>query len=97
MDTFKGSRQSTKTDVSADGGGGVNVRTERTYCFTAVCDQAGRLLEGLLQVVLEPLVLVLLGAELHELTWKQKPALSGEFTRREKSCRPSSDLAPGPR
>lgn len=40
---------------------------ERTYCFATVGDEARRLLEGFLQVVFEPLVLVLLGSQLHEL------------------------------
>ena len=51
-------------------GGPGKVCTERTYCSTAVGDQAGRLLEGLVQVVLEAFVLVLLGAHLHELPWE---------------------------
>ena len=50
----------------------INEETERTYCFTTVCNKTGRLLEGFLQVVLEALVLVLLGAQLHEFTWKHR-------------------------
>lgn len=46
--------------------------TERTYCFTTVCNQTRRLLEGLLEVVLEALVLVLFGAQLHELAWRHR-------------------------
>lgn len=42
------------------------LRTERTYCFTAVRDQTRRLLKRFLEVVLESLVLVLFGAQLHE-------------------------------
>lgn len=44
--------------------------TERTYCFTTVCNKTRCLLEGFLEVVLESLVLVLFGTQLHELTWK---------------------------
>lgn len=44
--------------------------TERTYCFTTVCNKTRRLLEGLLEVVFEPLVPVLFGAQLHEFTWE---------------------------
>lgn len=42
------------------------LRTERTYCFTAVRDQTRRLLKRLLEVVFEPLVLVFFGSQLHE-------------------------------
>lgn len=42
---------------------------ERTYCFTTVCNETGGFLEGFLQVVFEPLILVLFGAQLHEFTW----------------------------
>lgn len=45
------------------------VQTERTYCFTTVCNKTRCLLEGFLEVVLESLVLVLLGAQLHEFAW----------------------------
>ena len=38
------------------------VEIERTYCFTAVCDKTRGLLEGFVEVVLESLVLVFLGA-----------------------------------
>lgn len=78
MDTFKGRRRAvnkkpreapTEARVHSRG---VDVKTERTYCFTTVCNQTRRLLEGLLQVVLEPLVLVLFGAQLHEFAWKQE-------------------------
>lgn len=47
------------------------VKAERTYCFTAVRNQTGRLLEGFLQVMLESLVFVLFGAQLHEFTCKR--------------------------
>ena len=40
----------------------IRVEIERTYCFTAVCDETRRLLEGFFEVVLESLVLVFLGA-----------------------------------
>lgn len=46
------------------------VQTERTYCFTTVCNKTRRLLESFLEVVFEPLVLVLFGTQLHEFTWK---------------------------
>ncbi len=46
------------------------VETERTYCFTTVCNKTRCLFEGFLEVVFESLVLVLFGTQLHELTWK---------------------------
>lgn len=46
------------------------VETERTYCFTTVCNKTRGLLEGFLEVVFESLVLVLFGAQLHEFTWR---------------------------
>lgn len=46
------------------------VEMERTYCFTTVCNKTRRLLEGFLEVVFEPVVLVLFGTQLHEFTWK---------------------------
>lgn len=45
------------------------VEIERTYCFTTVRYKTGSLLEALLEVVLESLALVLLGAQLHEFPW----------------------------
>lgn len=48
----------------------INVETERTYCFTTVCNKTRRLLEGFLEVVFKSLVLVLLWTQLHEFTWK---------------------------
>lgn len=48
------------------------METERTYCFTTVCNKTRRLLESFLEVVFEPLVLVLFGTQLHEFTWKDK-------------------------
>lgn len=47
----------------------ISVETERTYCFTTVCNKTRCLLEGLLEVVFESLVLVLFGTQLHEFTW----------------------------
>lgn len=68
-------RQSTKKHVSVEAEAflqlcDICVETERTYCFTTVCNETRRLLEGFLQVVFEPLVLVLFGTQLHEFTWK---------------------------
>lgn len=38
----------------------IYVETERTYCFTTVCNETRRLLESFLEVVFESLILVLL-------------------------------------
>lgn len=50
----------------------IYVKTERTYCFTTVCNKTRCLLEGLLEVVFESLVLVLFGTQLHEFTCNHK-------------------------
>lgn len=50
----------------------IYVKTERTYCFTTVCNKTCCLLEGLLEVVFESLVLILFGTQLHEFTCNHK-------------------------
>lgn len=55
------------------------VETERTYCFTTVRNKTRRLLEGFLEVVFESLVLVLFGAQLHELTWRHSRRTLDQF------------------
>lgn len=47
----------------------IYVETERTYCFTTVCNKTRCLLEGFLEVMFESFILVLFGAQLHEFTW----------------------------
>lgn len=48
----------------------ISVETERTYCFTTICNKTCSLLEGFLEVVFKSLVLVLFGSQLHEFTWR---------------------------
>ena len=45
-----------------------HLQSLRTHRFATVRNQTGRLLEGLAQVVREPLVLILLGSQLHKLS-----------------------------
>lgn len=75
---MKECRQSTKKNIkSAENEAflhlsAIYVKTERTYCFTTVCNKTRCLLEGLLEVVFESLVLVLFGTQLHEFTCNHK-------------------------
>ncbi len=76
MDTLKGREETVnKKQLSVESEAflqlcDICVETERTYCFTTVCNKTRCLLEGFLEVVFESLVLVLFGAQLHEFTWK---------------------------
>lgn len=63
------------------------VAMERTYCFTTVCNETRRLLEGFLKVVFEPLILILFGAQLHKFTWSTTKRIQSSFRAVvEKSC-----------
>lgn len=67
METLDGRRGHHKHQCRPSSSSGFNcLEKERTYCLATVGDEARRLLEGFLQVVLESLVLVLLGPQLHE-------------------------------
>lgn len=79
----------------------IYVKTERTYCFTTVCNKTRCLLEGLLEVVFESLVLVLLGTQLHEFTCNRKAICKCILPASSSACwfsahRVTTYLAPGP-